>query len=677
MNLRNLALVLALFCGAAAAQISPGPLARPHKDLDGATHCIDCHKLGGGQSVFKCLECHKEIATELTAHKGLHFSYGIRPGSSQECAKCHSDHNGVDFPITKFDPKTFDHKQTGYVLEGKHAGLECKKCHLPERIPQSARALIKMKDLNRSYMGIPETCATCHKDPHEGRLGQDCARCHNFVDWKNVTATFDHSKTKYPLTGLHAQVKCEKCHTPGPDNKPRYFGIPFGKCDDCHKDPHHGSFKQSCATCHVTSGWKKVTQGLRENFDHSKTKYPLVGKHLTVECAACHKNGDFKKELPFAKCMDCHKDEHNGQFVKRPDGGACESCHDVNGWKPSKFDVKAHTSTKYPLEGKHVKVECAGCHIPKGKDTLYKVKFAACLDCHKDEHQTQFAAAPWQNACEKCHNVQGFKPSTFTLAKHKETRFPLTGGHLAVLCSDCHKPASAFPAATLLPASVAVQSQSPPPPKAETTSENAPPENASSGKASYGTTAVFHFKDDSCTTCHEDPHKGQFNERMKALRGDGQPIGCEACHSTKTWKDLTRFDHDKTKFALQGAHRAVACMDCHKPPNLETKLINVDFTQAPLKCEDCHANIHGPQFAKADGITHCVDCHNAAKWKPSLFDHEKTAFSLKGAHMNVRCADCHKLKKEVEGKDVLFYKPTPKECKDCHGADPKFQEKKS
>jgi hypothetical protein len=45
--------------------------------------------------------------------------------------------------------------------------------------------------------------------------------------------------------------------------------------------------------------------------------------------------------------------------------------------------------------------------------------------------------------------------------------------------------------------------------------------------------------------------------------------------------------------------------------------------------------------------------------------------------LNVRCADCHKLKKEVEGKDVLFYKPTPKECKDCHGADPKFQEKKS
>jgi NAD-dependent SIR2 family protein deacetylase len=59
------------------------------------------------------------------------------------------------------------------------------------------------------------------------------------------------------------------------------------------------------------------------------------------------------------------------------------------------------------------------------------------------------------------------------------------------------------------------------------------------------------------------------------------------------------------------------------------------------------------------------------KWKPSLFDHEKrTVFPLRGAHQNVKCAECHKLTKTVDAKTVLFYKPTPKDCVACHGANP-------
>ena len=659
MSLRELLHILALLAllsVTVCAQISPGPLARAHQDLEGATRCTTCHKLGG-EPVFKCLDCHAEIASRLSAHKGLHFSFGIRAGSSQECAKCHSDHNGLDFPLIKWDPKTFDHKRTGYALEGKHAGVECKKCHMPEHIPAAERALIRIKDLNRTFVGVAQTCATCHKDQHNGRLGPNCAQCHNFTDWKNVSGTFDHSKTRYPLTGQHAQVKCEKCHTRGSDNQPRYLGIRFSKCNDCHSDPHKGGFaQQTCQSCHTTASWKRViSSGISLNFDHSKTSFPLLGKHQTVDCGACHANGDFKKPLAFAKCADCHKDAHNGQFLKRADGGECASCHDVNGWKPSKFDVKAHDTTQYPLQSKHAKLECAQCHIAKGKDTIYKIKFARCLDCHHDEHQTQFAAPPWLNQCEQCHTIDGFKPTTFSLAKHKQSRFQLSNSHLAVLCSDCHKPASAFPSAALLPSSAAVQA--------------APPSEPSH----YGTTAVYHFQDFSCTTCHQDPHRGQFAERMKALRADGKPTGCETCHSTRNWKELTRFDHAETKFALVGAHRAVACVDCHKPPNLGTKLIDADFAEAPLKCEACHADPHGRQFARAD-ITPCADCHNSAKWKPSTFDHDKrTSFALAGAHKNVRCDDCHKLFRDFEGKQVLFYKPTPKECKDCHGADPKFQ----
>lgn len=568
----------------------------------------------------------------MAARKGLHSTYNIPQGSSKECARCHSEHNGEDFPLIKWDIKAFNHKDTGYLLEGKHAGLECKKCHTASHVSSQERATIKIKDPNRTYLGLSTACLTCHEDHHKGRLGTTCQSCHNFSDWKSINiAQFDHSKTRYPLTGMHAQVQCAKCHTNGPDGKPQYVGLPFNQCSDCHKDPHHGAFPQSCQSCHSTAGWKKISlQSVNEKFDHSKTKFPLEGKHTTVNCEQCHANGDFKKPLVFAKCMDCHKpDPHNGQFVKRPGAGECATCHTVQGWKPSTFTVKEHATSAYPLQGKHATVECAKCHIPKGKDTLFKVKFDKCNDCHTDQHAGQFAAAPYFNACDRCHNLAGYKPSTFTLVKHKETRFVLTGGHVAVPCADCHKESAEFQPKPL---------------------------------------AVYHWKNLNCTSCHNDPHKGQFAERMQQVRADGSPAGCEACHTTKSWKELSGFDHSKTKFALLGAHRATACIDCHKPPNMETKLINVDFKSAPTQCEDCHQDIHGKQFAKAD-VTHCADCHNTMKWKPSLFDHDKrTEFPLRGAHQNVRCAECHKLIKVVEAKNVLFYKPTPKDCASCHGA---------
>ena len=629
----RLAVFLTLFllpCLSARAQISPGPLARPHQFLNGATNCTTCHKLGGTPT-FRCMDCHTEIAGRVAARRGLHASYNIQPGSSKECARCHSDHNGEDFPLIKWDAKAFDHKQAGYPLVGKHAGLECSRCHTQARIGARERATIKVKDLSRTFLGLSPACATCHQDPHSGRLGPTCQQCHNLEDWKTVSVgQFDHGKTRYPLTGLHAPVACAKCHTPGPDGKPRYNGIPFNQCTNCHSDPHHGSFAQGCQACHSTGGWKKISlSAVNERFDHSKTKYPLEGKHAAVDCAQCHAGGDFKKPLPFQQCMDCHKpDPHNGQFAKRPGGGECASCHTVKGWKPSTFTVKEHASSAYPLQGGHVRVQCEQCHISEGKETLFKIKFERCTDCHADKHAAQFAAAPYFNACDRCHNLEGYKPSTFTLAHHKETHFVLTGGHVAVPCADCHKESAMFQ-----------------------------PKPA----------VIYHWQGLSCTSCHADPHKGQFKERMLQARADDTAGGCEACHSTKSWKELSRFDHAKTSFPLVGAHRATGCIDCHKPPNLETKLINVNFKAAPTLCENCHEDVHGKQFVKA-GVTRCVECHTSMKWKPSLFDHDqRTQFPLRGAHQNVRCAECHKSTNVSAGKTVLFYKPTPKDCAACHG----------
>ena len=621
--------LLTVAASSARAQISPGPLSSAHQSLTGTTQCASCHQFGASTPTFKCLECHKEIAQHLSANRGYHAHLAMKNPNGKDCVHCHLEHNGLDFSLVHWEPsqKQFDHKLTGYALEGKHASVACAQCHTPKNIQGSDRALIKYKDISKSFLGISQDCLSCHADPHKGQLGNDCQRCHNVNNWK-AAKSFDHSKTRYPLTGVHIQVACEKCHKPDvPGGPARFRGIHFASCLDCHLDPHKGSFKQRCEDCHSTAGWKKILPG--NSFDHSKTKYPLLGEHLKVNCAACHLNGDFKKPLAFANCSDCHKEIHRGQFASREKKGECSECHTVDGWKPSLFGVKEHATSRYPLEGKHSKVECAKCHLPAGEATLYHVKFANCMDCHKDVHAGQFAAAPYNNRCEACHTVQDFHRVLFTIAKHRETKFPLTGAHIAVPCSDCHKAGITHAADNVMP---------------------------------------FHFEDRSCTVCHTDPHHGEFRERMAAKRADGTVVGCELCHTTAKWKELNRFDHSKTKFPLIGAHRGVACGDCHRPPALETTLKNVDFRAASKQCFGCHQDPHAGQFKARKDAADCSGCHDSARWKPSRFDHDKaTRFSLQGAHHSVLCGDCHKLTRQVEGKSVLFYMPTPRECKACHG----------
>jgi hypothetical protein len=617
----------------AKAQISPGPLAKAHSSLNGTTQCNSCHQFGASIPTYKCLECHKEVAQDLTAKHGYHFQIQMQNPNGKECVRCHLDHNGENFSLIHWEPskEKFDHRLTGYKLEGKHRDLACEKCHTPAHMIPADRALIKMKDLNKSFFGQSKDCIPCHSDPHKGQLGNECTKCHNVESWK-AAKDFDHSKTRYALTGLHIKVPCEKCHKPDvPGGPVRYRDMKFDACSACHSDPHKGSFKKACDTCHTTSSWKTILPGF--DFDHSKTKYPLLGKHAQVSCIACHLHGDFKKELPFANCKDCHTpDPHKGQFDARAKKGECAECHNVDGWKPSLFGVKEHNSSKYPLKGKHVSVDCAKCHIPAGKDTVYKVKFEYCDDCHKDAHDNQFAGDPYHNRCEPCHTVQDFHRTTYTIAKHRDTRFALAGAHAAVPCADCHKLGAAGRTDKVVP---------------------------------------YRFENRDCTACHKDPHKGEFNDRMARKRANGTPFGCEACHNVKSWVDINGFDHSKTKFPLVGAHRTVTCGECHKA----TTDYESRFKGTPKECEACHKDAHDGQFLAKDRQTHCGDCHNAQRWVPSTFDHDtRTHFPLTGGHANVRCDKCHIQTKFVGEKRIVVYKNTPAKCVDCHGNDPKFRE---
>ena len=625
-----------IFCAAPAhAQISPGPLAKAHQSLSGVLSCTKCHDMGAGGVKFKCLDCHTEIRDRLAQNRGMHAVWVGTKGTSKDCVQCHSDHNGADFPLVRWQPnrEAMDHRQTGFPLTGGHAGLRCEQCHNAREILPAARTGIQVKDLNHTYLGLTSSCIGCHQDEHRGQVGTNCAQCHTTNAWKPASQ-FNHATAKYPLTGAHSTVACAKCHITVADAKPyiKYTGISFASCSDCHTDPHKGSFKGTCQSCHTTSSWRRVAQ--LEGFDHAKTAYPLLGKHSTVACSDCHNKGDFKTPIAFAKCMDCHTDYHGGQFVARAVGADCAVCHTVNGFKPSTFGVKEHAASMYPLEGRHAEVKCDACHIPKGKNTEFHITQTQCSSCHQDIHKGQFAATPYRSRCEECHSVAEFRPAHFTLARHQQTGFPLTGAHLAVPCAQCHQEQ---PRDSVVP-------------------------------------VKFKFEDRACTACHNDPHSGQFRQQMAAKRVDGRAAGCEACHTTVQWKELRGFDHAKTKFPLLGAHRAIACADCHRPPALERTLEHVNFNNAPVQCSGCHNDPHGAQFTARKEVTDCSSCHNVNRWKPAAFDHDtRTAFSLQGAHQNVSCGGCHNLTRAVAGQTVLFYKPTPTKCANCHGNNGSMQ----
>ena len=158
----------------ARAQVSPGPLSNAHASLDGATQCFQCHaaKLGKSGMDERCLACHTEIGWMKTRNRGTHARL-----NGKECVSCHPDHGGRDFKLIVWGsgtPEKFDHQQTGYALEGKHAQAACAKCHKPDFQRSGAVPLIRRKDKSASWLGLETACKDCHQDFHRGQLGTQC-----------------------------------------------------------------------------------------------------------------------------------------------------------------------------------------------------------------------------------------------------------------------------------------------------------------------------------------------------------------------------------------------------------------------------------------------------------------------------------------------------------------------
>jgi hypothetical protein len=289
--------------------------------------------LGEKLTNTKCLDCHTEIKNAITSKDGYHASKEVQ---GKFCYTCHSEHHGKQFQLVRFDKNSFNHSLTGYMLEGKHKSASCTDCHKKEYIHDE-----KLRNKKSTWLGLSKDCRSCHQDFHQGTLPANCASCHNFNSFKPATG-FDHQKTAFQLKGKHAQVDCNKCHPSIIRQGERfiqYAGIKFSNCTNCHKDPHNNSFGQNCKSCHTEESFQKLVSS--KSFDHSRTAYPLTGKHQTVSCVSCHK-GNYSQPIPHNQCLNCHKDYHKNQFRKNGVNPDCNECHSTDGFNKTSYSVERH-----------------------------------------------------------------------------------------------------------------------------------------------------------------------------------------------------------------------------------------------------------------------------------------------------------------------------------------------
>jgi hypothetical protein len=377
--------------------LMPGAVIAGHAKYE--QECSRCHDRSDRKAqAGLCRSCHTPIDQDIREQRGFHGRItGIQ---AAQCSACHSEHKGRNADVVKFSPAAFDHGRTDFVLDGAHLTAACDQCHRTAR----------------KYKDPPTGCADCHGkiDPHAGKLGRECRNCHESSSWEKVR--YDHSKTKFALTGKHADATCDACHLGN-----RYAGTP-DQCAACHApdDVHAGARGVDCGSCHQSTGWTA------QRYDHLRaTGFALVGTHSRLDCKSCHRTASLKDPLP-RDCAGCHRadEPHATRF-----GPACERCHGNDTWRPAAFD---HTRDgKLELRGAHTKLDCHACHTA----FVATQKLGAdCLACHRGQDIHLGKLGP---DCEQCHGVETWRGHL--QFDHDFTTYPLVGLHVTVPCFACHR----------------------------------------------------------------------------------------------------------------------------------------------------------------------------------------------------------------------------------------------
>jgi hypothetical protein len=437
----------------------------PHRERFGGT-CGSCHTaqtwratridhsrtafpLRGAHASVQCVSCHVKPALQVKPESETCASCHTDPHKGvfkQDCASCHTE---TTFRKTGMSgsPSGFDHSSTRFPLVDSHATLACSSCHTAQTAVGPGRATAAARSTRSTtsrgavaqpatggttrqvadFRGLETECVSCHSDVHRAELGASCETCHNARTFQVIA--FKHAKQRPFFDGQHVLLQCAQCHTaaygttaattrtaavtsPRPvrsTTAPPVVRVGFTQASDtcvsCHKDIHLGQVSTRCETCHIVETAKFAVT----NFQHAKTKFPLIGKHAPLECEACHVvatltfpggHGTARRLTGIGtECASCHKDPHASEL-----GLDCQSCHTTDTFKIKRYTHKrAHVLRSF-FTGRHI-TTCSACHKPAPVRSgalaavvaRYKAS-TACITCHTDVHRG--ALGP---RCESCH----------------------------------------------------------------------------------------------------------------------------------------------------------------------------------------------------------------------------------------------------------------------------------
>jgi hypothetical protein len=305
---------------------------------------------------------------------------------------CEACHTAKSWKILR-KPILFRHATTGFPLEGRHASAECVACH---------------KSLE--FARVATSCNDCHHDVHEGRSGARCQDCHTSFSWTNRSAALArHSKTGFPLRGVHALVECARCHVGAGEASQ----APVSRdCFPCHtaeytstQSPSHAAagFSIRCEECHDPTQARWGGAG----FNHALTGFPLTGAHRLTACVRCHASGSYAGTP--RNCFACHQGDYaattNPNHATLGYSTQCEACHSTVAWRPANVDHDRFYFRIYT--GRHAGKwsGCATCHVNGANYAEF-----TCFACHEhsqaqadSQHQGRSGYVYDSNACYACH----------------------------------------------------------------------------------------------------------------------------------------------------------------------------------------------------------------------------------------------------------------------------------
>lgn len=389
------------------------------------------------------------------------------------------------------------------------------------------------------------------------------------------------------------------------------------------KNPHE-KLSLSCETCHTAESFSEV------QFNHTKTGFNLEGRHKSIECLSCHLITDFS--TVDNQCLACHDDVHLGQL-----GVNCETCHTSRGWDA--FDAQnIHSSTNFPLMGRHVLLDCASCHHGQLPSNFYGTP-TTCVACHQMDYleasQPNHVAGGFHTECMQCHTFSGWRPA---MMPDHDPIFPIFSGthrNQWSNCVQCHTDAGNYSAFTCL-----------------TCHEHAQPEmdGAHSGMTGYA------YASPECYSCHPTGEKGNFANHdaqffpIYSGKHNNQWASCVTCHVDPGAP--SNFDclgcHEHAQPEMDGAHVGMPgyayaspdCYSCH-PTGQKGEFVNHDAQFFPI-----YSGTHNNAW------TACITCH-VDPGAPSNFDclgcHEHEQPAMNSAHVGMagyaysspQCYQCH------------------------------------